>query len=49
MSVDLDTLLAGCADESFDDGIRIDTELEPLAGAGRTREASGLRRGDLSA
>ena len=27
-------LCAGCADDSFDDGIRIDTELEPLAGAG---------------
>lgn len=34
MSVDLDTLLAGCADDSFDDGIRIDTDLEPLAGRG---------------
>ena len=27
-------LLAGCADDSFDDGIRIDTELEPLSGRG---------------
>ena len=33
-NITLDTLLAGCADNSFDDGIRIDTELEPLAGAG---------------
>ena len=32
--LDLDTLLHGCADTSFDDGIRIDTELEPLAGDG---------------
>ena len=32
--VDLGVLLAGCADDSFDDGIRIDAELEPLAGAG---------------
>lgn len=30
----LEGLLKGCADDSFDDGIRIDTELEPLAGAG---------------
>ena len=29
-----DALLAGCADDSFDDGIRIDTELEPLSGPG---------------
>ena len=28
------SLLAGCADDSFDDGIRIDTELEPLSGRG---------------
>ncbi len=32
--IDLAALLAGCADDSFDDGIRIDAELEPLAGAG---------------
>lgn len=32
--IDLDALLSGCADDSFDDGIRIDTELEPLAGTG---------------
>ena len=32
--LDLDALLAGCADDSFDDGIRIDTELVPLAGPG---------------
>ena len=32
--VTLDALLQGCADDSFDDGIRIDTELEPLGGAG---------------
>ena len=32
--ITLDALLKGCADESLDDGIRIDSELEPLAGAG---------------
>ena len=32
--ITLDTLLTGCADDSFDDGIRIDTELEPLSGPG---------------
>ena len=32
--IDLEALLKGCADEAFDDGIRIDTELVPLAGAG---------------
>ena len=33
-TIDLDSLLAGCADDSFDDGLRIDTELQPLAGSG---------------
>ena len=32
--IDLATLLKGCADDSFDDGIRIDSHLEPLAGPG---------------
>ena len=32
--ITLEALLNGCADDSFEDGIRIDTELEPLAGAG---------------
>lgn len=32
--LDLDALLGGCADSSLDDGIRIDTELAPLAGPG---------------
>lgn len=32
--ITLERLLKGCADDSFDDGIRIDTTLEPLAGAG---------------
>ena len=32
--INLEALLAGCADDSFDDGIRIDTELVPLAGPG---------------
>ena len=31
---DLDSVVAGCADDSFEDGIRIDTQLEPLAGPG---------------
>ncbi|MCY3932702.1 MAG: type I-U CRISPR-associated RAMP protein Csb1/Cas7u [Acidobacteria bacterium] len=34
MQLDLQRLLSGVATDSFDDGIRIDTELEPLAGAG---------------
>ena len=29
-TINLESLLAACADDSFDDGIRIDTELEPL-------------------
>ena len=32
--ITLDALLKGCADDSFDDGIRIDSELVPLAGPG---------------
>lgn len=32
--ITLEALLTGCADDSFDDGIRIDTELEPLSGPG---------------
>ena len=32
--ITLDALLKGCADDAFDDGIRIDTELVPLAGPG---------------
>lgn len=34
LSITLDALLDGCATESFDDGIRIDTELVPLGGPG---------------
>ena len=34
--IDLEMLLAASADEAYDDGIRIDTELEPLAGPGGT-------------
>ena len=30
--LDLAALLSGCADESLDDGIRIDSDLEPLSG-----------------
>ena len=33
-TLDLKALLAGCADDSFDDGIRIGTELEPVSGRG---------------
>ena len=32
--ITLDDLLKGCADDSFEDGIRIDTELLPLSGPG---------------
>ena len=34
--INIEALIAGCADDSFDDGIRIDTELEPLSGPGGT-------------
>ena len=34
MLLDLQRLLAGVATDSFDDGIRIETDLEPLAGPG---------------
>lgn len=34
MRLDLGTLVDACADGSFDDGIRIDTDLDPLAGPG---------------
>ena len=33
-TIDLDALLGACADTSFDDGIRIDAELEPISGPG---------------
>ena len=32
--IDLAALLAGCTDDSLDDGIRIDSHLEPLSGPG---------------
>jgi len=32
--INLESLVAACGDSSLDDGIRIDTELEPLAGPG---------------
>ena len=35
-NINIELLIAACADESFDDGIRIDTELEPLSGLGGT-------------
>ena len=33
-TINLESLLAGCADDSFDDGIRINTDIEPLSGPG---------------
>ncbi len=32
--IDVERLLRGCADDGFDDGVRIDVELQPLSGAG---------------
>ena len=32
--IDLERLLSACADDSFDDGIRIDADLDPLSGVG---------------
>ena len=32
--LDLDRLLRGCADDSFDDGLLIEAELQPTAGSG---------------
>ncbi len=32
--IDLETLLDGCTDDSFENGIRIDSDLEPLSGPG---------------
>lgn len=43
--IDLDALLAGCADDSFDDGIRIDTDLVPLAGPGGPVKPAVYERG----
>ena len=45
--IELEALLKGCADDSYDDGIRIDTELVPLAGPGGPVKisASVCRRG----
>ncbi len=34
VKIDLERLLSGCSDDSFDDGIRIDADLEPLSGVG---------------
>ncbi|MDE0625095.1 MAG: type I-U CRISPR-associated protein Cas7 [Acidobacteria bacterium] len=33
-TIDLETLLNGCADTCFDDGVRIDAQLEPISGPG---------------
>jgi CRISPR-associated protein Csb1 len=33
-TIDLERLLSACADHSFDDGIRIDADFDPLSGAG---------------
>ena len=43
--IDLATLLVGCADDSFDDGIRIDSDLEPLSGAGGLVKPAVYERG----
>lgn len=32
--LDLDRILRGCADDSFDDGLLMESELEPVAGPG---------------
>ena len=34
MIIDLERLLSACADDAFDDGVRIDAELQPLSGPG---------------
>ena len=34
MTIDLERLLSACADDAFDDGILIDTDLQPLSGPG---------------
>ena len=34
MTIGLERLLSACADDGFDDGIRFEAELEPLAGPG---------------
>ena len=34
MTIDAERLLSACADDAFDDGIRIDTDLQPLSGPG---------------
>lgn len=33
-TIDLERLLRGCSDDAFDDGVRIEAELEPLSGPG---------------
>ena len=43
--IDLAALLAGCADDSFDDGIRIDSHLEPLSGPGGLVKPAVYERG----
>ena len=44
-TIDLQALLGGCATASFDDGIRIDTELEPVAGTGAPVKPAGYEGG----
>ena len=34
VTIDLERLLTACADDAFDDGIRVDTDLTPLSGPG---------------
>ena len=43
--IDLAALMAGCADDSFDDGIRIDSDLEPLSGPGGVVKPAVYERG----
>ena len=43
--INLEALVSGCADDAFDDGIRIDTELEPLSGPGGPVKPAVYERG----
>ena len=45
MKLDIDALVGACTDDSFDDGIRIDTELEPLSGRGGPVKPAVYERG----
>ena len=45
----LENLLRGCSEDSFDDGIRIDTELEPLFPPGGPIKPAVYEGGELVA